>query len=76
MAILRNPDGSVAQFLINDGQGNECIGHLELTVVASFEAGSRNGDLTFRVDETILRATPNQSPGELLAQAPQPRTMS
>jgi hypothetical protein len=41
MAALRAPDGRIATFVVNDGQGNESIGHLELTIVPSFEPGTR-----------------------------------
>lgn len=76
MAALRNPDGSVAQFLVYDGEGNEALGHLELTIVATFEPGGRNGDLTFVVDEKIKTAVRPQSPAELLQQAPRQRLTS
>jgi hypothetical protein len=78
MAALRAPDGRIATFVVNDGQGNEAIGHLELTIVPSFEPGTRCGDLTFIIDDKIASATPNQSPAELLQQArlAGPRLMS
>jgi hypothetical protein len=76
MAALRNPDGSVAQFIIRDGEGNESIGHLELQIVASFEPGSRNGDLIFVMDERRKTSVAPQSPAELLQQAPRQKLMS
>jgi hypothetical protein len=69
MAILRDMNGTVARFLVNDGQGNEAIGHFEFTVVPSFEPGSRVGDLTFIIEQKVKSATPQQSPEELIQQA-------
>jgi hypothetical protein len=68
MAAIRNLDGSVAQFLVNDNEGNESLGHFELDIVANFGPGGRNGDLLFVIDEQRASARPPQSPGELLQQ--------
>jgi hypothetical protein len=69
MAHLRNPDGTVAQFVVSDGEGNESVGHLELAIVPSFVPGTRCGDLLFVMDEQRKSARPVQSPAELLQQA-------
>lgn len=69
MANLRNLDGSVAKFVISDGDGNESVGHLELTIVPSFVPGTRCGDLLFVVDEQRRSARPPQAPEELIRQA-------
>lgn len=69
MAFLLNMDGSVAQFLVKDGGGNESIGHLELVIVPSFVPGTRCGDLMFVMDEQKSAAAPEQSAAELLQQA-------
>lgn len=76
MAAIRNLDGSVAQFVVTDGQGNESVGHFELTIVPSFAPGTRCGDLTFFMDEQRRASQTPQSPGELLIQAPTQRLMS
>lgn len=69
MANLRNLDGSVAQFVVSDGEGNESVGHFELTIVPSFAPGTRCGDMTFIMDEQRHSARPPQSPAELVQQA-------
>jgi hypothetical protein len=76
MAALRNLDGTIARFLVSDGEGNEGVGHLELQIVANFEPGGRNGDLIFVMDEKRKSARTPQSPSELLQQARPPRLMS
>lgn len=68
MSALRNMDGSVASFIVSDGEGNESIGHLELDVVANFAPGGRNGGLIFVMDEQRRSARPPQSPAEMLHQ--------
>lgn len=69
MANLRNPDGKVAQFVVSDGEGNESVGHLELSIVPSFVPGTRCGDLVFVMDEQRRSARPPQAPEELIRQA-------
>ena len=69
MAHIRNLDGTVAQFVVSDGEGNESVGHLELVIVPSFAPGTRCGDLLFVMDEQRRSARPPQSPAELLQQA-------
>lgn len=69
MANLRTPDGNVAQFIVSDGEGNESVGHLELTVVPSFVPGTRCSDLSFVIDEQRRSARPPQAPEELIRQA-------
>lgn len=69
MAYIRNLDGTVAQFVVSDGEGNESVGHFELDIIPSFVPGTRCGDLLFIMDEQRKSARSPQSPAELLQQA-------
>lgn len=60
MAFINKPDGTPAEFSVGDQQGNVAIGHFELTIVPSFEPGTRCGDLAFVIDRLEKRAAPNQ----------------
>jgi hypothetical protein len=66
MAFILDTKGELAQFSVDDGNGNLALGHFELTIVPSFEAGTRCGDLTFVIDQTIRSNAKPQAPLDLL----------
>lgn len=66
MAHLLNPDGTPAQFQVNDNLGNSAVGHFEFNTVPSFQPGTRLGDLTFVIDKVVTQSADPQAPTEIL----------